>query len=82
MHGLQKLVSNSTCAATARRRQATILPGKAVQVDPINPTLKAPGKQALKLQYDKAAFNLCFQIQLTPLHPAGGDHEVPVLDIQ
>ena len=31
--------------------------GRAVQVDPINPTLKAPGSKGLKLRYDKFAFD-------------------------
>jgi len=45
--------------------------GRAVQVDPIKPTLKAPGTKRLKLKYDKSLPNLlrfCFQIQLAPLH--------------
>ena len=32
--------------------------GKAVQVDPIEPTLKAPGTKRLKLKHDKTAFNV------------------------
>jgi len=32
-------------------------PGKAVQVDPINPTLKAPGVQRLKLKYEELLSN-------------------------
>jgi hypothetical protein len=32
--------------------QGTALQGKAVQVDPIKPTLKAPGIERLKLNYD------------------------------
>ena len=36
--------------------------GRAVQVDPIKPTLKAPGTMRLKLKYDKTPFKFCFQI--------------------
>jgi hypothetical protein len=42
-----------------------------MQVDPINPELKAPGTKRLKLKCDillsTSAFNFCFQIQLAPL---------------
>jgi len=31
-----------------------VIPGKAVLVDPIEPTLKAPGTKRLKLKYDKS----------------------------
>ena len=36
-------------------------PGKAVQVDPIKPTLKAPGIKRLKLKYDKPLANVAFK---------------------
>jgi len=52
-------------------RVAPLPTGKAVQVDPINPTLKAPGTNRLKLKYDKLLsilLQFCFQIQLAPLH--------------
>jgi hypothetical protein len=42
-----------------------------VQVDPIKPTLKAPGTERLKLKHDVTTFNLCLQIQLAPLHQGG-----------
>ena len=45
--------------------------GRAVQVDPIKPTLKAPGLKRFKLKYDKSLsilLQFCFQIQLAPLH--------------
>jgi len=42
--------------------------GKAVQVDPIKPTLKAAGTKRLKLKYDGTAFKFCFQFQFAPLH--------------
>ena len=42
--------------------------GRVVQVDPIKPTLKAPGTKHLKLESWHTAINCCFQIQLAPLH--------------
>jgi len=41
--------------------------GRAVQVDPIKPTLKAPGTKRLKLKYDKLLSNFAFKFQLAPL---------------
>jgi hypothetical protein len=44
--------------------------GEAVQVEPIKPTLKAPGTQRLKLKYDdmlSILLEFCSQIQLAPL---------------
>ena len=40
------------------------LPGKAVQVDPIKPTLKAPGTKRLKLKYDKLLSSFAFNFNL------------------
>jgi hypothetical protein len=34
--------------------------GRAVQVDPVKPTLKAPGTKRLKLEYDGTALNFGF----------------------
>ena len=45
--------------------------GEAVQLDPINPTLKSPGTRRLKLKCDKLLsilLQFCFQNQLLPLH--------------
>jgi hypothetical protein len=101
MYRFQKLLSNSTCAATAwvgdrgyargdgggcgdggggggngdvpaaASRRHRVSHGRAVQVDPIKHTFKAPGPKNLKLEYDHLlstfAFNFCFQIQLWPL---------------
>ena len=42
-----------------------------MQVDPIKPTLKAPGSQRLKLKHDRMLSSLlefCFQNQLAPLY--------------
>ena len=49
-------------------------PGKAVQVDPIKPTLKAPGTQRLKLKYDNPLSSFAFKFNLrrytqAPEHP-------------
>ena len=43
-------------------------PGRAVQVDPIKPTLKPPGTKSLRLKMLYTALNFCFQFQLAPLH--------------
>jgi hypothetical protein len=43
-----------------RRRQH----GEAVQVDPIKPTLKAPGTNRLKLNYDALLSNVAFKFNL------------------
>ena len=39
-------------------------PGRAVQVDPIEPTLKAPGAKALKLKYDEPPSNFAINSDL------------------
>jgi hypothetical protein len=41
-----------------------------VQVDPIKPTLKAPGTERLKLEYDEPASNLAFKFNLRRYHPS------------
>ena len=38
--------------------------GKAVQVDPIKPTLRAPGAKRLKLKYDETLSNFAFNFNL------------------
>jgi len=38
--------------------------GRAVQVDPIKPTLKAPGTKRLKLKYDELLSHLAFKFNL------------------
>jgi hypothetical protein len=48
-----------------------------VQVDPIKPSLKAPGTGRLKLKYDKTAFKVCFQSQLAPLHNGTYVFDIP-----
>jgi hypothetical protein len=49
--------------------------GRAVQVDPIKPTLKGPGIKRLKVKCDKSAFQFCFQSQLAPLHQGADSHD-------
>jgi hypothetical protein len=41
-----------------------------VQVDPIKPTLKAPGTKRLKLQYDEPLSNFAFNFNLRRYTPA------------
>jgi hypothetical protein len=52
--------------------EAVCMNGAAVRVDPIKPTLKAPGTKLLKLEYDGTAFECWFQIQLAPLQNGYG----------
>ena len=42
--------------------------GRAVQVEPMKPMLKAPVSKRLKLKYGATAFKSCFQFQLAPLN--------------
>jgi len=43
--------------------------GRAMQVDPMKPTFKAPGaNEALETKILLIAFRRCFQLQLAPLH--------------
>jgi len=44
-------------------------PGKAVLVDPINPTLKAPGTNRLKLKSDEPLTNFAFNFNLRRYNP-------------
>jgi len=64
-----------------------LLRGRAVQVAPIKPTLKAPGTKRLKLNYDKLLsilLQFCFQFQLAPLlrgrHSQRGAEQVRAAD--
>ena len=49
-------------------------PGKAVQVDPIKPTLKAPGIQLLNLTYDIPLSNFAFKFNLRRYILGVGSH--------
>jgi hypothetical protein len=69
MNRLQTLLSNSTCAAKLRQRRdldgqvveaGRVHVGKAVQAEPMKPTLKAPGSKRLKLKSDEPRSNVDF----------------------
>ena len=45
--------------------------GRAVQVDPIKPTLKAPGIKLLKLKYDKPLTIFAFKFNLRRYNKVG-----------
>ena len=47
--------------AMVRRRGRGGARGRAVQIDPMKPTLKAPGTKRLKLQYDEPPSNFAFK---------------------
>jgi len=57
------------CLRHVRARLRAGQPGKAVQVDPINPTLKAPGPQHLILKYDKLLSTCAFKFNLRRYNP-------------
>ena len=61
----QVLLLISNCTRTARGGARTVRrSGGAVQVDPIKPTLKAPGIKLLKLEYDNPLSKFAFKINL------------------
>ena len=65
MNRLQTLLSNSTCAAAPGAQVVRhACPGRAVQIDPIKPTLKAPGSKCLKLGDEKPLSNFAFNFNL------------------
>ena len=78
------LLSNSTCAATSwpspRCRPSSSCPctpssGTAVQVDPINLTLKAPGTKRSQREYDEPLSNFAFKFivrRYILVRPGGG----------
>ena len=56
---------------TDGRTEAMLSPrrrGKAMQVDPIKPTLKPPGAMRVEAKLRYTAFKVCFEVQLAPLH--------------
>ena len=59
-------------ARAGRRGGARRQPGRAVQVAPIKPKLKAPGIVLLKPGYDEPVSSSAFKIQLAPLQPGRG----------
>jgi hypothetical protein len=60
--------------------------GKAVQVDPFKPTLKAPGIKLLKLKYDKPLSDVAFKFNLRRYtlveHVAASLRSAPVRDLE
>jgi len=54
------------------------LRGEAVQVDPIKPTLKAPGTKRLKLKYDEPLSNFAFNFNLRHYYAVSGS--IPAID--
>ncbi len=67
--GRRRRVGDARFHRPARRRHAH--QGKPVQVDPIKPTLKAPGTKRLKLEYDEPLSNFAFKFNLrrySPVH--------------
>jgi hypothetical protein len=48
----------------ARRARELAAQDKAVQVDPIKPTLEAPGTKRLKLKYDETLSSFAFKFNL------------------
>ena len=55
----------------ARHRRRGGDPGRAVQVDPIKPTLKAPGTKRLKLEWDTLLSTSAFKFSLRRYTPNG-----------
>jgi len=54
-------------------------PGRAVQVDPIKPTVKAPGSKRLKLKCDEPLSNFAFKFNMRPYNLESAAHVfVPV----
>ena len=51
------------------------LHGRAVQVDPIKPTLKAPGTKRLKLKYDKLLSSFAFNFNLRRYYTCASDSD-------
>jgi len=49
-------------------------PGRAVQVNPIKSTLKAPGTKRLKLNYNELLSNFAFNFNLRHDTPVQGDY--------
>ena len=56
---------------------ACVSPGRAVQVDPIKPTLKAPGTKRLKVTHDKLLSSFAFNFNLRRYTPATTTSSTP-----
>jgi len=78
---LSILLSNSTCATTARRHlwEAGLdyRHGRAVQVDPIKPSEKAPGTKRLRLKCDELVSSFAFKFDLRRYTMAPGTAWAP-----
>jgi hypothetical protein len=59
-----KFAGSLVMGALVRQRGGGRAPGGAVQVDPMNPTLKAPVSKSLKLKHDKLLSNFGFKFNL------------------
>ena len=57
------------------------LPGRVVQVDPIKPTLKAPGVKLFKLKYGRLVSNFGFKFKLRRYTPVVGLSLSPTMDM-
>jgi hypothetical protein len=60
------LVRGGGARGGAQRGQQRRLRGRAVQVDPVKPTLKAPGTERLKLKAEELLSNFGFKFNLRP----------------
>ena len=76
----QLFLSNSAFAATARlRAAAAAAQGRAVQVDPVKPKLKAPGTKRFKLTYHGQLSDFAFKFNLRRFTKATGLRPVAML---
>jgi len=67
--------ADATAANTVQTLQSVdAVPGNAVQVDPMKPTLKAPGTERLKLKYDEPISNSAFKFNLRRYNPGTPMH--------
>jgi hypothetical protein len=55
---------NGTASNSTNGTAPAPAPGRAVQVDPIKPMLKAPGTERLQLEYNKPPSNFAFKFSL------------------
>ena len=63
-HEVASNIRQSVRCGGGGRAGAGADPGRAVQVDPIKPTLKAPGTKRSKLKYDEALLNFAFNFNM------------------
>ena len=77
-HTYQVLRVGFSGGAGRRQEAAQGSRGRAVQVDPMIPTLKAPGTERLKLKCEELLSKNCFKIQLAALH-RGDANQIPAV---